>query len=235
MHRLAALVEQRDDSAKLCGIGSSAGRSSARPRSGEARQARRRHAGARPLSARRVAIGGGAVGGSTSAPRRRGAAVAAAAARCAGPRRGSRLRSSGAHQLGRRRQIGDIGEAHQHHLGGLDRRGRGLHLAEALEQHLPGARQHRHRQLRGQRPGALAVAFGHRVAGAGLGRELQPGQEMRELEQILHHQQRIGAAVIERSSWASAAGASPPQHRSRTGRTRGRGRRGPACRAPPLR
>ena len=68
-------------------------------------------------------------------------------------------------------------------------------------------------ELGGERPGALAVAFGHRVAGAGVGRELEPGQEMRELEQILEHQQRIGAALVERGPLRRARRRLAPQHR----------------------
>ena len=51
------------------------------------------------------------------------------------------------HQVARRRQFGDMAQADQHHLGRGAAVRRGLHLADALQQHLPGARQHRHRQL----------------------------------------------------------------------------------------
>ena len=44
-----------------------------------------------------------------------------------------------------RRHVGDIGDAHQHHFRGRRRPGRGLHLGDALEQHLPHPRQHPHR------------------------------------------------------------------------------------------
>ena len=57
-------------------------------------------------------------------------------------------------EFGRRRPIGDIGQAHQNHLRGLNRRGRGLHLVQPLQQHLPQTGQRRHRQFLRKRPGA---------------------------------------------------------------------------------
>ena len=40
--------------------------------------------------------------------------------------------------------VGDVAEADQHHLGRGAAVGGGFHLADALQQHLPGAGQHRH-------------------------------------------------------------------------------------------
>ncbi len=117
-------------------------------------------------------------------------------------------------EIGGRRQIGDIGEAHQHHLGGLQRRRRDLHLAEPLQQHLPGAGQRRHARASAAsgRPRG-AIALDHRIALAGARRELEAGQEMRELEQILQHHHRVGAAVVERRHLVERRRRIAAQHR----------------------
>ena len=154
-HRLALLVEQREH---LEQSSAASGRGRHRHRLGAGigvvdRRRQRAAAGADDAPRRRIAP--------LARQRRRGARAAgrgAGAATLVGtalPPPPARTRTSSAG----RRQIGDIGEAHQHHLGRLDRRGRGLHLGEALQQHLPGAGEHRHRERLGQRPGALAIAF----------------------------------------------------------------------------
>ena len=65
-------------------------------------------------------------------------------------------------EIGRRRQIGGIGDPDQNHVGGGERPRRGTDLVIALQQHLPGAGEHRHRQPRGEprgaRPLRLALA-----------------------------------------------------------------------------
>ena len=99
--------------------------------------------------------------------------------------------------FGRCGQVGDVGKTHEHHFRGLDRRGCGLHLFEALQQHLPGAGEHRHGQPFGERPSPHAVAFGDRIASPGFRRELQPGHEMAEVEEILQDHQRVGPALIK--------------------------------------
>ena len=42
---------------------------------------------------------------------------------------------------------------------------------------------------------SLAVAFDVRIAGTRFRRQLEPGQKMAAVEQILQHHQRIGAAA----------------------------------------
>ena len=79
------------------------------------------------------------------------------------------------HQIAGRRQVGDVAEPDQHHLGGGAPVGRGLHLADALQQHLPGARQHRHRQLLGQRRAARALGLRQLGTVAQRRDRLQPG------------------------------------------------------------
>ena len=55
----------------------------------------------------------------------------------------------GAQSLVGRRQIGRIGETHQHHFGRRNGPVRRLHLGDALEQDLPGTRQGAHGQFLG--------------------------------------------------------------------------------------
>src|SRR5438874_2030578 len=85
-------------------------------------------------------------------PRKRRSANGFPSIRSAAPRGGSR-KAWGCHeradQLGRSRQIGDIGETHEHHFGRLDRRWRHLHLFEALQYHLPRPGENRDRKLFG--------------------------------------------------------------------------------------
>ncbi len=72
-----------------------------------------------------------------------------------------------------------------------------MHLFEALQQHLPNPCEDRDRQLFGQWPGPRAVAFGDRIAGACLRRELEPGYEMAEVEEILQDHQRVRPALVK--------------------------------------
>ncbi len=78
--------------------------------------------------------------------------AAAAAGRGAAPRAAAaapaRVVQRWLQRLVERRQVGGVRDADQHHLAGADRPVGGLHLGNALEQHLPGARQHAHRQCR---------------------------------------------------------------------------------------
>ena len=163
---LTPLVKQRNDIGKTLGhrVGRRLG-----ARGGNLGEGSQRIPGSRP---RRSAIGGlpnGDGGRSGECVRYAGRAVASA---CGGNSRrvgGCRDRAD---QFGRSRQIGDVGEADQHHFGGLDRRGCDLHLFEALQQHLPSPGEDRHRQLFRERPRPRAIAFGDRIANAGLWREL---------------------------------------------------------------
>ena len=73
---------------------------------------------------------------------------------------------------------------------------RRLHFAQALEQHLPGARQHAHGELRGEDAAAHALGLRERdVVGDG-GHDFDAGDEMGELGEIGEHHRRIGADVV---------------------------------------
>ena len=146
-----------------------------------------------------------------------------------------RRRTQPPHQVARRRQVGDVAQPDQHHLGGGAAVGRGLHLADALQQHLPGARQHRHRQPIGQRRAAGALGLRQFLAVAQRRDRFQPGDRVHQLQQILQHHAEIGAALVRRSVICSAWRGLAGHHRLHAGRTPGRGPPGPACRRPPPR
>ena len=101
--------------------------------------------------------------------------------------------SQRADRLVGRRQVGRIGDAHQHHLGRRDRPARRLHLGDALEQHLPGARQHPHRQRGGERAAARAFGFAERDIVGDRRHDLHAGDEMGELGEVGQHHRRVGA------------------------------------------
>ncbi len=84
----------------------------------------------------------------------------------------------------------------QHHLGGGAAIRRGLHLAHALQQHLPGARQHRHRQPIGQRRTAGALRLRQFLAVAQRRHRLEAGDRVDQLQQVLQHHAEIGAAFV---------------------------------------
>ena len=96
----------------------------------------------------------------------------------------------------RRRHISDIGNPHQHHFGRRRGPGRGLHLGDALEQHLPHPRQHPHRKLCSKlaRAHPFGLAEGDIVRG---GRhDFYAGDEVDEFGEVGQHHDRIGADVI---------------------------------------
>ena len=62
------------------------------------------------------------------------------------------------------------------------------------------------------RAGAFAITFFERIGGAGLGSQLQPGHEMRQIQQILHDDLRVGAALIQRIHPGQRAAHVAPQH-----------------------
>ena len=151
-------------------------------------------------------------------PRRRRSCMGAGAA--AQARRARRLPAARAssrrrRQIARRRHVGDMHQADQRHLGGLQRRGRALGFAQPLQQHLPAARQHGRRQLAGQLAAALALDLRGRGIVRRLRHQLDAGQPMGEVEQILQQQRRIGAGAIELAQQASAGAASPFISRSK--------------------
>ncbi len=62
-------------------------------------------------------------------------------------------------RLVQRRQVGGMRQPDQHHFGGADRPVGRLHLGNALQQHLPGARQHPDRQRLGEVRAALPLVL----------------------------------------------------------------------------
>ena len=171
---------------------------------------------------RRSGAGGAAGGGRRGAPagRRRGGAAAAAS---------SRRRTSspgGGRSATWVRRISTISAA-------CSGDGAACDFAQALQQHLPAARQRRHRELPGQRAAAPRSASGAPGSSAACGSELEPRQPMGELEQVLQHARpdrrppdTCSARMAERARRIA------PHQAARTGRTAGCGRPGPACRAP---
>ncbi len=99
-------------------------------------------------------------------------------------------------RLVQRRQAGGMGDADEHHLGRAHRTVRGLDLLDALQEHLPGARQRPHRQFVGERGAARALVLRQgRVVGRRR-HEAQAGHQMVELGEIGEHRRRIGAGVV---------------------------------------
>jgi hypothetical protein len=90
-----------------------------------------------------------------------------------------------------------VGQADQHHLGGLPGRRRGAGLAEALQENLPGPAQRRDAQLFGQRPAAHPLGLGHRGVLGDLRDQADAGQRMGQLQEVLQDHGRVGARGIE--------------------------------------
>ena len=104
-----------------------------------------------------------------------------------------------------RRQVGGVGEAHQHHFGGRERPVGALHFGQALEQHLPGAREDAHRQRRREGAAARALGLGQRAVVGGGGHDLHARDEMGELGKVGDDHGRIGADVVLIAQSVSAA------------------------------
>src|ERR1700684_3725372 len=83
-----------------------------------------------------------------------------------------------------RRQVGGIGETDQRHLGGGKGARRIPYILHALEQNLPGAREHAERQPVGKFAAALAFYLAHRRIVRRGARDLGPGDEMAELGEL---------------------------------------------------
>ena len=116
-------------------------------------------------------------------------------------------------QLGRARQRAGVGQADQHHLRGLQARRRAPRLAQALEQHLPGARQHRQRQPLRHVSAADPLGLGHAGAFEGLGHQLGAGHEVADLKQVLEHDRRVGAGLVQGAEHLEGLGRSAAHHR----------------------
>ena len=94
-------------------------------------------------------------------------------------------------------QIGGIGQADQHHFGGLQGVAGARNFVIALEQDLPGAGQSPHRQLAGQFGAAGALVGGQRhIVGSGR-HHLDAGDQMGEIGEIGHQGLRIGAGIVK--------------------------------------
>ena len=95
----------------------------------------------------------GAQGGRRRRPWRRRTAIALGAG-------GTCIAVERADHFVGRRQIGGIGHAHQNHLGGGEWPAGLFDLGHALEQHLPGAREHAHGELFGKGAPAQTLDLG---------------------------------------------------------------------------
>ena len=122
---------------------------------------------------------------------------------CANRRDGSRANprdglvgGQPAHELPRRGQVGHMAQPDQHHLRRRPPIRRGLHLAYALQQHLPGARQGGHRKLVRQRCAAGALGLRQFGRMAQFGDRFQPGQDMDQLQQVAEEHAQIGAPFM---------------------------------------
>ena len=85
-------------------------------------------------------------------------------------------------------------QADHHHLQGHMGGGCRLDLREPFEQGLPGAAEHRDRQRGGQGGAAGAFRFRHRGVFRQGWDDPKPAEEMDLLQQILDHDDRVGAA-----------------------------------------
>ena len=96
-------------------------------------------------------------------------------------------------ELGRRWQVGRVGEPYQNHVRRLVRRGGAHCLFQPLEQDLPGARQDGHVEGPGHFPAAGALHLGCIGRIGDRRRDLDAGHPVGDLEQILQHGDRIRA------------------------------------------
>jgi hypothetical protein len=88
-----------------------------------------------------------------------------------------------------------------------------LEIAEAFEQHLPGTGENREREILRQGSAALALRFRHRGLLQHIGRQLAAGQPMGEVEQILEHDDGIGAGLVHPAQLAECFGRLARHHR----------------------
>ena len=109
------------------------------------------------------------------------------------------------HFIGRR-QIGGIGDAHQHHFSRRERAAGGGDLGNAFEQHLPGAREHAHGELLGKGASARTLDFDQRRVVGDRGHDLHAGHEMGELGEMSQHHRGIGADVVLRAQLGKRGG-----------------------------
>jgi hypothetical protein len=89
-----------------------------------------------------------------------------------------------------------VRQTDEHHFGRTHRPVRGLHFGNALEQHLPAARQHAHRQRLGEFAAAAALFLGKRSVIGRRRHEAQAGDEMIEFGKVGQHGDRVGAGIV---------------------------------------
>ncbi len=89
-----------------------------------------------------------------------------------------------------------MGQAYQHHLGGSDRAARRFDFGDALEQHLPVARQHPYREILCEFGPALALGLGQGRVGCGIRHQLEPRHQMRETGEFAQDRGGIGAGAV---------------------------------------
>ncbi len=128
------------------------------------------------------------------------------------PSPSERITSSG------RRQVGGVSDAHQHHLGGGERPAGGGDFLDALEQHLPGARENAHRQFGGEGAAARALGFGQRNVVGERRNDFDPGDEMGEFGEVAEHHGGIGAGIVLVAHFGQARAADRRASAPRTGR-----------------
>ena len=140
----------------------------------------------------------------TAAARRQGAArrrrpSAARAGPTAMARRGRGPPSFSARQrLVGRRQVGGMGDADEHHVGGGERLRRLLRLLDALR--AASARRGRGRGAEsfvGEILAARLLLLGQRIVVDRGRRELEPRDDVGEGGEVLEHDRRVGADVVE--------------------------------------
>lgn len=100
------------------------------------------------------------------------------------------------HRIGRRRQIGGVSQTHEHHLHGLQRHRRGARFAEALQKHLPGAREHAHAELLGHGASTGPLVFSQRGIGRAVRRHLEAREPVHQLQQVLDNDHGTGTCGI---------------------------------------
>ena len=101
----------------------------------------------------------------------------------------------------------------QHHLQRHLRRRRRLQLADAFQQHLPGAGQHRHRERAGKGVAALPLHLGDGRRLAERRHQLDPRHQMREGQQILQDREGIGAVCVHLVEQRQGVGRLPAHDR----------------------
>ena len=102
--------------------------------------------------------------------------------------------------------MGGMGEADQHHFGSTRRAARGFCLRNALEQHLPDARQCRHRDALRQLGAANALDLAQRLVVRGVGHIFQARDQMGEIGKVGEDHRRACTGLILRGELGERSG-----------------------------